>query len=188
MCMLKDQHRVPDIVVDKLCGYIHHVLLDRGNLFPPSYHLMKAVAGVVPASSTASDLCPTCWSLYPPPHDGDHPPPLDSACPKCGTTRYKDAIHGRRVPRRQVFNFGVRQTVVDLLTRPGMIEAILDSRREAWTQEESFWGSPAGRALNQSCGKLFEIPGVPGQVPDVVAIAFTLGAPAYLWSPSLPHR
>ena len=177
MCMLKDQHRVPDVVVDKLCGYIHHVLLSHGNMFPPSFHLMKAVAGVPPASSTEADVCDICWKVFPPANSGEHSPAVDSTCRRCGAARYKDAPHGGTlVPRRRLFNFGVQETLVDLLTRPGMVHAILDSRRDAWTRPESFWGSPAGRALNHSCSQVFKLPDTPGEVPDELAIAVTLGA------------
>lgn len=176
MCMLKDQHRVPDVVVDKMCGYIHHVLLAPGNMFPPSFHLLKAVAGVPAASSTASDICDTCWQVYPAATSGAFAHPVDRTCRRCGAARFKDSVHGQSVPRRKMYNFGVQETLVDLLTRPGMVHAILDSRREAWTRPESFWGSPAGRALNLACRDVFSCPDTPGEVPDELAIAVTLGA------------
>lgn len=175
MCMLKDQHRVPDVVVDKICGYIHHVLLPSGNMFPPSYHLMKAVAAVPPATSTAVDVCDSCWAVYPHPPSDQHPSTEATTCDRCGAARYKDASHGRRVPCRQMYNFGARQTAIDLITRPGMAHAIVDSRREAWSRPESFWASAAGQALNRSCGGVFQLPGPNGDVPDKLAIAFTLG-------------
>ena len=176
MCMLKDQHRVPDVVVNKLCGYIHNVILEPGNMFPPSFHLLKAVAGVPAGNSTAVDLCDRCWQLYPVLSSDAPMPPVDDACRQCGAARYKDALNGCRVPRRQLFNFGARQTVVDLITKPGMVEAVLDSRRDAWTQQHSFWGSPAGRALNDACGDAFQVTTPPGEIPDEMAIAFCLGA------------
>lgn len=179
MCMLKDQHRVPDVVVDKLCGYIHHVLLPPENKFPSSYHLMKAVAAVPAGSSTASDLCDKCWRVYPQPSPDLPPPPTDDSCLTCGAPRFKESQNGCRVPRRQMYNFGAEQTVVDLITKPGMVEAILDSRRDSWTQQHSFWGSPAGKALDAACGGVFQLHGPVGEIPAVLAIAFTLGTSSW---------
>lgn len=188
MCLLKDQHRVPDVVVDKLCGYIHHVLLAPDNKFPASYHLLKAVADVPAGNSTASDLCDCCWRVYPPVTGEEPPPPPNDKCGACGAPRYKDTANGSRVPRRQLYNFGAQQTVVDLISKPGMLEAILDSRRDAWTQQHSFWGSPAGQQLDKACGGIFQLQVPVGEIPDVVAIAFTLGAPFTTLRCSSPNR
>jgi len=192
MATLKSEHRVPDIVIDKICKLNHHVILPPRNMFPPSYHLLKAVAGAPTSASLASEVCDNCWTVFddvvddPSDHLATPTPPADAACSTCANPRYQETMSDARVPRRLVYNFGVQDTVMDLLTRPGMMSDILRDRREAWAEPHAFWGSPAGRALNAQCCGLFEPPPAavePDGIPPVVAVAFTLGVTSCTCAP-----
>ena len=240
---LKSQHKVTDVVIDQICTLIHHVLLPKGNLFPPSLHLLRAVAGAPDAATLARHVCDSCWEVFPPmppgvdfgagqraapdpaaapgpappnapqvplpapagadvpaaPGDpapqllpGNPPPPQqpevppgpDAAagggdlrhCVSCGNARFQPTRSPVPRPRRQAYYFGEQETVEDLVTRPGMIQRILKDRKDLWDDPASFWGSPAGRMLNERCGGLFTPVDDPTVVPEEIAVAFTLGA------------
>ena len=247
---LKSQHKVTDVVVDQICSLIHHVLMPKGNLFPPSLHLLRAVAGAPDAASLARDVCDKCWMVFPalgpaglgggeaadggaaaPVQDtggeadpgvqagleevlqegsdqallgGGSPPPEDASdgvplaqeapppqargpgrvvappeerkCRRCGNERYRSSRARNPRPKREAYFFGERETVEDLITRPGMIQQILKDRKDLWDDPESFWGSTAGKALNTACGGLFEPPADPSVIPEEMAVAFTFGA------------
>ena len=58
-----------------------------------------------------------------------------------------------------------------------MIQQILKDRKDMWDDPSTFWGSAAGRMLNERCGGVFTPPEDPSVVPEEMAVAFTFGAP-----------
>ena len=96
-------------------------------------------------------------------------------CAACGNARFQSTRTHQPRPRRQAYFFGERETVEDLVTRPGMIQRILEDRKEMWDDPSTYWGSPAGRMLNERCGGIFTPPEDPSVVPEEMAVAFTFG-------------
>ena len=183
---LKSQFRMSDVVVDMWCRFVHYLLLPDGNMFPPSFHLVKAVLAVPDVSSVTRHVCPQCWTLFPSLKPCDHTHHLDDVCitPAYTQKRFEVDLAGKGVPCRSVFYFGEAASLKDLVLQPGVLAAVRAHRVHALLDPAGFWKSPAGRALDTACGGVFSAAN-----PDEIALLFSLGAPAssstYPASPSL---
>ena len=170
---LKSMFRMSDVVVDMWCRFVHYLLLPDGNMFPPSFHLVKAVLAVPDVSSVTRHVCPQCWTLFPGIKPCDHTHHLDDVCntPGCTQKRFEVDLAGKGAPCRSVFYFGEAASLKDLILQPGVLAAVRAHRVHALTDPAGFWQSPAGRALNAACGGIFA-----KADPDEIALLFSLGA------------
>lgn len=175
---MKNENRVTDEVIDRICGMVHKLLLPKGNLFPTSYHMVKAVLEVEASSACARHICDQCWTLFPHMDQADYSASSDAVCTQlgCGNQRFNVSDTGVVVPKRTMYQFDVRDTVLDLMDPIWSdLEAYLKQRQEDFADDATFWGSPAGRCLDQAAAFKFSQPG-----PDEVAIPFGLGTIAVL--------
>lgn len=168
VAMMKRELRISDAAINRTCQLIHFLLLPKHNLFPPSYHLIKAVLGVASDVKCIRHVCDTCWSLLP--HVDPDKYDKDDRCDDCGRTRFTKDTTGLLSPRRCVYYFGDLECLLHLLTTPGMLEAIASYRADSAHDPCSFLHTPAGRALDRACGYKFSKPG-----PLEIAILFSLG-------------
>lgn len=179
VAMMKQDLRISDAAVNATCRLIHFLLLPKGNQFPPSYYLVRAVLGVASGVKCTRHVCDKCWTLLPPLDPDLHLDHKDDQCANCGRTRFTRNVSGYPKPRRCVYYFGELECVLHLLTSPGMLPAIVAHRRESRNDTGSFLRSPAGQALDRACGFKFSRPG-----PLELAILFSMGvsdAPLLGW-------
>ena len=175
LAQMKYDFRVSDAALNMFCSLVHYLLLPAGNLFPPSYHLVKAVLGVPDGIHCVRHVCQTCWRLFPelqPEQFQDH---CADRCEHCGGARFTVGMGGVPTPKRCAYFFGDSSSFIDLVSKPGTLEAILDYRQECWEQPWTFWGSASGRALDNACRNKFSNPDI-----GEVAILFSLGATHFL--------
>lgn len=168
VAMMKQDLRMSDAATNSLCRLVHYLILPKDNYFPPSYFLVRAVLGVAPGVKCIRHVCDTCWTLLPPLSPEQYE--LDDHCQGCGRSRFTRSVCGFPLPRRCVYYFGELESVLHLLTSPGMLEAIVAHRRASLQDPGSFFQSPAGLALDKSCGFKFSTPGA-----LEVAVLFSLG-------------
>lgn len=170
---MKNENRVTDEVIDRLCGMIHKLLLPPGNLFPPSYHMVKAVLEVESSTACAKHICDKCWSVFPHLEHADYSACSDAECtrPGCCNKRFTVSDSGVVVPKRTMYQFDVRDTVLDLLDPVWAdLDPYLRQREADFGDSATFWGSPAGQSIDKATGYKFSQPG-----PNEVAIPFGLG-------------
>lgn len=169
----KSQHRVGDGAVDELCEMIHHLLLPEDNLVPPSYHLIRCALGVPKADDSVRHVCDSCWSVFPPLAAGHVPDHKADVCatPGCQKPRFRLGSSKQAIPNRRAWFFGETETFSDLVSKEGMVEAMLSYRLQTWDDPDGVWASPAGKLLNHHCR------GVLGNtdIDDVIAVPCTLG-------------
>lgn len=172
IAQLKSLFRIQDVVVDTWCRFIHYLLLPDGNLFPPSFHLVKAVLDVPDVSSVTRHVCPQCWELFPELDPSDHQHHLEDTCgtPGCTQPRFDVDLTGKGVPVRSVFYFGEEASLKDLLLQPGLLMSIQEARAAAIEDKTSFINSPAGKALDKAYGNKITNPD-----PGEVVLLFGLG-------------
>lgn len=153
---MKTAFRVTDVAIDLWCRLVHYLLLPQDNIFPPSFHLMKAVLQVPAARSVTRHVCTSCWKLYPDTRDGlgAGEPDADERCqtPGCPGLRYTPDLAGRLIPNRSVYYFGASQTVGELIRQRGIWKQLQAERKEALKDKASFLYSPAGKALDKATG------------------------------------
>jgi len=171
---IKSDFRLSDAAVDAICLMIHWLLLPKNNKFPPSYHLIRAALGVPATVSCVRHVCDGCWNLFPVIHPTQHVDYKDQKCSTagCQKPRFLAETGGKPVPRRCAYYLGEEETFLDLVSKRGMLDAILEHRKESLDQPWSFWGSEAGQALNKACGHKFTDPAA-----DEIAIVVSLGVP-----------
>lgn len=170
---MKNANRVTDEVVDRMCAMISRLLLPPGNLFPASYHMVKAVLDVEASSTCARHLCDQCWSLFPHMDPVDYAACADVECTNnsCSNKRFNVSDSGVVVPKRIMYQFDVRGTVLDLMDPIWEnIESYMQQRQADFNDKATFWGSPAGLCLDKATGYKFSQP-----APHEVAIPFGLG-------------
>lgn len=137
LARMKSQFGISDVVIDVFCSFIHFILLPPGNIFPPSYYIIRAVLGVPSDSACTSHLCDRCWTVFP------HLDPSlwfhhrHDTC-GCVRRRFKIGVGGRISPNRCVFYFDEEETITELITKPGVLEDIIDTRDESWDQPWTF--------------------------------------------------
>lgn len=173
---MKTAFRVTDVAIDLWCRLVHFILLPHGNLFPPSFHLMKAVLAVPDARSVTRHVCTSCWKLYPDTRRPASVPDAHERCqtPGCPGVRYTPDLAGRLIPDRSVYYFGASQTVGELIRQPGILKQLKAERENALEDKTSFLYSPAGRALDKATGFRFTKPR-----NDEFALLLTIGAGPY---------
>lgn len=181
LASLKSRSRMTDDVVDSVCLMISKFLLPDGNLFPTSYHMVKATLGVENSKTYTDHICDKCWSVFPklsPDEFADH---VDDTCLAsglpgclggvCGNPRFDQTDTGVVLPKRSVYQFSIEETVRDLLeVTLSDWDQVSAQRMADFEQPETFWGSPAGAALDESCGHLFSRPPA-----GEIAVNFALG-------------
>ena len=173
VALMKSQLRVTDIVIDTVCAMIHYLLLPAGNMFPPSYHLVRSVLGVPHSSTVTRHVCDKCWSLFPDLDPLEWAAHANEVCetPGCNNDRFEVPTSGPPKAKRNVYYFGDRASIVDLICKPGVYDAITSNREKSFDEEGTFWASPAGKALDEACGFKFSAPAA-----DEFAVLVTLGA------------
>jgi len=182
LATLKSSSRMTDDALDKVCQMIHKFLLPEGNLFPPSYHIVKATLGVDSSAGCTDHICDKCWSVFPRVHAADFAAHEDDVCQAtglpgclsgpCGNPRFSKSETGVLAPNRSFYQFDVTETVRDLLEVAfSNLPEVLAQRRADFEDPATFWGSPAGAQLDAACGHKFSIP-----AEDELAIVFALGA------------
>lgn len=175
LAIMKNEHRVTDEVVDRVCAMMHHLILPKGNLYPSSYHMVKAVLGVESSAACVQHICDKCWSVFPPMETSEYQANSDAVCTNkgCGHPRFNVTESGTAQPRRSMYHFDVRETVLDLMDPLfGQLDDYKAQRMLNFENSCSFWASPAGRLIDQSTGYKFSRPAA-----DEIAIPFSLGAP-----------
>lgn len=182
LATLKSSSRMTDEAVDKVCMMVSKFLLPSGNFFPSSYHMVRTTLGVDDSRLYTDHICDKCWSVFPrlpaaelSAHANDvcqasgHPGCLHGTC---GNPRFEQSETGNVLPRRSIYQFGVGETVRDLLeTALENWEQVKTQRAADFGQPETFWGSPAGKQLDAACGNLFSNPPY-----GEIAVIFALGA------------
>lgn len=170
-CM-KSIFRIPDTVIDLWCKFVHFLLLPDGNMFPPSFHLVKAVLAVPPLASVTRHVCPGCWELFPELGSDKLESRAGDVCktPGCGGLRCTHDLTGKPKPTRLAYYFGEEETVTALLRQPGFLDQLRTAQRRSQSDEASFWHMPAGLALDKACGHKFTNPAA-----DEVAVLFSFG-------------
>lgn len=166
---MKSEFRITDTAIDEICKFIHYLLLTSGNIFPPSYHLVKAVLAVPAGVSCVRHVCDSCWQLFPELQPADYLAHRADTC-TCGRHRFHVGAGGKPRPNRSVYYFDEESIIKDLISKPGVLEEIIDTREEAWDQPWTLWGSAAGRDLDRRSGYKFSNPD-----EGEVAILFSLG-------------
>lgn len=155
---MKSVCRLTDTAVDMICSFIHYLLLGPGNLFPPSYHLVKAVLDVPSSISFIEHVCDSCWMLYPQLQPEQYQAHRAECCVHCDNPRFEVGVGGKPMAKRSVYYFDEEQTLIDLLAKPGVLDDILETRGEAWDQPWTYWGSPAGRDADRRSNYKFSNP------------------------------
>lgn len=175
LAKLASDHRLPNAAMDSLCQMVHFLLLPPGNLFPRSYHMLRCALAAEDSHSCESHVCDECWKVFPAIPAGSHAEHADEVCarPGCDNTRFKRGPGGHVSPKRSAFFFGDEDTFADLASKPHMLPAILQHRKEALDDPESFWCSPAGKELNMKCRNKFDQTDING---DEFAVLVSLGA------------
>ena len=173
----KQEGRVTDHAFNLLCSLVRKVVFrdEEDNMFPSSYHIVKAVLDVPPATSCVQHICDRCWSIFPSLRTDQHCSHVDEVChtPGCGRQRFMKKANGKVVPRRRVWDFGIKSAVTDLLLLSNdILPTIVEARKASLQDKGSFWSSPAGPMLDARCKFKFSNPG-----PDEIAILLSLGAP-----------
>lgn len=175
----KSQLRITDAAINAFCSMIHTLLLPGGNLFPPSYHIVKAILEVEADQQYERHLCTKCWRVFPRlPHSAWHEH-RDAVCfgPGCAQRRFTLGPTGKVAPCRRAWEFGTYETMLSVLAVPevleGFVEYIQNIRPLDFAQNWTFWGSPAGQALDRRCRMKFSNPG-----PGEIAMLWSFGAPA----------
>ena len=176
-CWLEMENRISDHAFDTLCNFFANVVFGQvdGNMFPPSYHLVKAVVEVPPASSCRYHICDKCWTIFPPTRPEEHKQHATDVCGQegCGNDRFKKTIHNKTVPsqKRCVYDFGIEETVTDLLSATSDLLAQLELNRKAdFSDPASFLSSPAGQMLDARCGYRISNPR-----PNEIVVLLSLG-------------
>lgn len=181
LATLKSASRMTDDAVDKVCLMVSKFLLPSGNLFPTSYHMVKATLGVENSKACTDHICDNCWSVFPRLPAAEFPAHADDVCQAsglpgciggvCGNPRFDRSETGAVTPKRSIYQFDVAETVRDLL------EVTLDNWDQVKAQRDvdfgqpaTFWGSPAGKQLDAACGYKFSNPPV-----GEIAVNFALG-------------
>lgn len=181
MCyMLADwkcENRTSDHAFDTLCNLFANVVFGNvvGNMFPPSFHLVKAVLEVPPAASCRRHICDKCWTLFPPLNPDEYKQHATDACDQvgCGNDRFEKTIHNKIVPKRCVYDFGIEETVTDLLfATPDLLLQLANNRKAEFDDPASFLSSPAGRMLDARCGYMISNPR-----PNEIVVLLSLGTP-----------
>lgn len=173
LASMKNDHRVTDTVIDQICAMMHHLILPKGNLYPASYHMVKAVLDVEASAARTSHICDKCWTVFP------HLPPAAyashtgtiCAAEGCGNLRFNVSETGAVTPKRNIYCFDVRETVLDLMD-PLLdnLETYKKQRHKAFQDGASYWASPAGQHVDKKTGYKFSNP-----PPGEIAIPFSMG-------------
>ena len=167
----KSARRMFDAAVNDVCALNHHLLLPRGNLFPPSYHIIKAILDVPAASTYERHLCTGCWRVFPWLPSAKWHAQHDDTCAACGTRRFNIGLGGQVTARRLDWHFGVEDTMRSVLSVPGILARVAETRADDFERPWTFWGSPAGRALDCACNCKFSNP-----AEGEIAMAWSFGA------------
>lgn len=181
LATLKSSTRMTDEVVDQFCLMVSKFLLPPGNLFPTSYHMVKATLGVENSKACTEHICDKCWSVFPRLHHSEFENHAEDVCQAtgipgclggvCGNPRFERTETGTVLPKRCLYQFNIADTVRDLLeVSLSDWDQVAAQRAADFNQPETFWGSPAGKQLDASCGHLFSNP-----PPGEVAVNFALG-------------
>lgn len=149
----KSQNRVSDKAMDEMCQMIHYLLLPAHNMVPPSYHLIRCALGVPPAEDCVRHVCDKCWTLFPPLSADLFKDHQDEVCgtPGCDHPRFRIGAAGQVAPNRRVWYFGEEETLADLLSKDGVLDAMMAYRKDTWHDPDAYWASPAARLLNNRC-------------------------------------
>lgn len=155
---LASQHRIPNAAMDSFCQMVHFLLLPPENLFPRSFHMLKCALAAEDSHDCESHVCDECWQVFPDIPSDTHAAHAEDVCqrPGCCNQRFKRGPGGHVTPKRSAFFFGNKDTFVDLVSKPHMLPAMLRHREESFKDPESFWGSPAGKELNERCRHKFD--------------------------------
>jgi hypothetical protein len=171
----KNAYRISDIALTTICYIIHYLILPRHNLFPPSYHIMKAILDVPAASECEAHVCDACWRVFPHLHPSQYHAHANDKCAGCGKRRFNVSAAGKPTANRSAYRFGDKETVEDILSAPGLLDGIASQRAKNFLKPWTFWGSAAGRQLDKACNHKFSKPG-----PGEMAVLFSGGARLHL--------
>jgi hypothetical protein len=100
--LLKQQSNMTDTAFDMMCRAIHELLFPAGNLFPPSWYLMKRIAGVDSLDQHEYHICPDCeLHIYAQVPRSGWKAHRDDTCPVCASSqhhspRFKRTTKGTR--------------------------------------------------------------------------------------------
>lgn len=149
----KSENRVTNTAMTQICELIHFILLPDDNLVPPSHHLIKCALGVPAAAASVRHVCDMCWTLFPPLRPELFKDHREQVCGTrgCQQPRFRKGTSGQIIPRRRVWYFGDEETLADLLSKDGILEAMLSHRKATWTDPAGYWASPAGQMINARC-------------------------------------
>ena len=173
LATMKTEYRVTDVVIDMICAMIHLFILPPGNYFPTSYHIVKAVLAVDACAASVHHICDKCWTLYRPLPPDEYKANANAVCENegCSNPRFVVSDTGVVSPQRCLYHFDVRLSLFDLLDPLwDRLDEIVQQRQINFGDPSTFWGSPAGRQLDQACRYKFSRP-----ADDELAIMLSLG-------------
>lgn len=173
LASMKNDHRVTDTVIDQFCAMMHHLILPADNLYPASYHMVKAVLDVESSKACTRHICDKCWTVFPDMHSALYPGNADAVCAAegCGNRRFDVSDTGVVLPKRNIYCFDVRSTVLDLLD-PILedLDTYREQREQAYKDPASYFRSPAGQYVDAAIGHKLSAPS-----EDEIVIPFTMG-------------
>lgn len=182
LATMKNDHRVTDTVIDQYCAMMHHLILPPDNLYPASYHMVKAVLDVESSTTCTKHICDKCWTVFPTMDPAQYHGNADAVCAAegCGNRRFDVSETGGVFPKRNIYYFDVRATVLDLLD-PVLedLDAYREQRKQAYQDPASFLSSPAGLHVDAAIGHKLSNPSVE---ENEIVIPFSVGTVHLTWA------
>lgn len=71
------------------------------------------------------------------------------------TPRFRLGSSTHVLPKRRVSYMGEAETLCDLLSKGGIMDAMLAQRKPSWNDTDGFWTSPEAKRLNERCRGMF---------------------------------
>ena len=154
-CDWKDKNNVHDMAFDEICRAQAELMLPDGNLFPPSFYMMKQVLGYVAADQFEGHICDNCAHVHP--KLDKEKWAADHTCNTCGAKRFKMGRNKRLTPVKRYWDFGIESILRTWFATPSTSE-VLGKERD-FDDAATFLGSPYGKMLDTMCNKKFSGPG-----------------------------
>lgn len=156
-CDIKVSDKVNNEAFNKTCRALHDCCLPKPNIFPPSWHLVRGLMQSAQASEFEGHMCNKCSKVLPRLERAQWLAHAADTCDCCGHRRFKVLLNGV-TPYKRFWDFKIDNCVREWMADKEF--ALNRGKNDEGTyhdlsDEATFLGSPRGKQLDASCGKVF---------------------------------
>lgn len=157
LCDMKTSNAMRNEAFNMFCRAMAECGYPPGNLFPPSYYVVRGILACEAASCFERHMCTHCDKVFPDLPRAEEDAHATDECVRCGASRF-NVVYSKCTPRKRFWDLGVANLIQQWMADPMFAKHLGRDgagRLHHMDDPATLLGSPYGKMLDTLCKNVF---------------------------------